>query len=1111
MKFTNELRGVKSRLLLFSVLLLIPVMMFAQSITVKGTVLDSAGEAVIGASVVEKGNPSNGTITDFDGKFTLAVSKGKRIVISFVGYETQEVDAVTGKELTITLQDDSQALEEVVVLGYSSRARKDLTGSVGSVSGVKIAAVPVTSAAVALQGKIAGVQVTTVDGAPGADINIRVRGGTSVTQSNDPLYIVDGFQVDNINDIPPTDIASIDVLKDASITAIYGAKGGNGVVVVTTKSAKAGKIQVSFNAHLSTSHLSKKLDLMNSAEFARYQYEWSACNGSRSSNAKFFLSNFGNPQDLDMYYSLPTHDWQDEVMGENPINYSTNVTIGGGTDKMRFTASLTQSEDKGIIMGSGVRRTNLNIKTAIDITKNLTLHINPKFTFRRDQGAGGDNIGTGGIIDVLRYRPTNGLREFGYIDPSYADPDEEALFTYTNPKSDIAINQQNKYAYNYTNAISLEWKPVKGLVLRTEATLSLNWKDQYRFWGALTGEGTKNNSLPVASIQKDQSFKYIWTNTASYGFSIKDKHNFSMLLGQEIYHSQNKKNFQKNRYFPRAFEAGQAWDNMGFGTPQESTSSLSTPDRTASFFGQASYNYNHKYLLSVTMRADGSTKFAPGNQWGYFPSVSGAWVLSEEKFMEDIKWIDQLKLRAAIGLAGNNRISDDMWRYLYTVNSTGGPGFGEATQFGEQWYGNQGGTTFANKNIKWETTLTRNLAADITLFNGRLTVTPEIYWNTTKDLLYKSDIPSATGYVSQMQNIGQVTNKGVELTISGDILSGRDYVLSANLSLGMNKMKVDKLNGTDNVIWDQNNRWKSSYNDYCLKVGDQVGLIYGFVYDGLYSMDEFYFDPTNNLQAVPWGSTAAENGTSKDAPIMDADGVEHPKTIINQISGDSNSGIATLPGKVKFKDLNGDGYITEDDRTVIGNTNPKVQGGFGLSGQWKGFDFAMNFNFMLDFDVNNATAYQLSSSESNKNKFYNVLSTFADKGWRYTRDGDGECLYKCYYIDGSLDMYRELNEGRTLWNPTDVTKKITHSYFIEDGSFLRCQDLTVGYTLPGNLTSKWGISKARFYVSASNLFIITGYSGYDPEVDIQTGLTCGMDYNRYPRSRSFVLGTNITF
>ena len=657
----------------------------------------------------------------------------------------------------------------------------------------------------------------------------------------------------------------------------------------------------------------------------------------------------------------------------------------------------------------------------------------------------------------------------------------------------------------------MEWKPIKGLVLRSEATIGLTWKDQYRFYGALTSEGQNNNSQPVANIQKDYTFKYIWTNTASYGFTLKNVHNISLLLGQEIYHSQNTKNVQKNRYFPRAFEADQAWANMGFGTPQESYTQLSTPDRTASFFGQASYNYNHKYLLSLTMRADGSTKFAPGNQWGYFPSISGAWVLSEENFLNDVEWIDQLKLRAAVGLAGNNRIDNDMWRYLYTVNSTGGPGFGESTQFGEQWYGNQGGTTFANKDIKWETTLTRNLAADITLFGGRLTVTPEVYWNTTKDLLYKSDIPSSVGYISQMQNIGQVTNKGIELSISGDILRGRDYVLSANLSLGMNKMKVDKLNGTDNVIWDQNSRWKSSYNDYCLKVGDQVGLIYGFVYDGLYSMDEFYFDPTNNLQAMPWGSTAAENGTSKDAPLVDENGVEHPKTVINEVSGSSNSGIATLPGKIKFKDLNGDGKITEDDRTVIGNTNPKVQGGFGVSGQWKNFDFAMNFNFMLDFDVNNATAYQLSSSEGNDKKFYNVLGTFADNGWRYTRDGDGECMYKCYFIDGSIDMYRQLNESRTLWNPTDVTQKITHSYFIEDGSFVRCQDLTIGYTLPEKLTSKMGISKARFYVSASNLFIITGYSGYDPEVDIQTGLTCGMDYNRYPRSRSFVFGTNITF
>lgn len=1098
-------------LALLAFMLLVPLGAFAQVVTVKGTILDSQGESVIGASVVEKGNAKNAAVTDLDGNFTLKVAKGKTLVISYIGMETQEVKAA--EKLNITMRDDTKAIDEVVVIGYGgSKARKDLTGSVGSVSGAKLAAVPVSSAAVALQGKISGVQVTTVDGQPGADVNIRVRGGTSVTQSNEPLYIVDGFQVENINDIPSSDIASIDVLKDASLTAIYGAKGGNGVVIVTTKSAKEGKVQVSFNGNLSVSSLAKKLDIMNAQDYVNYQYQWFACNGTRSSNAKFFKANFGNPYDLDMYSTLPSHDWQDEVIGENPISYSANVTIGGGSDKVKFNVSLTNSEDKGIILGSGVRRTNLNMKTNVKISDQLTLQINPKFTFRRDEGAGGKNIGTGGLIDVLKYRPTNGLREYGYIDPDYADPDEEELFTYTNPKSDIAINQLVKHSYNYSTGISLDWKPIKGLTLRTEGTIGLKWIDQSRFWGALTDEGQKHNSQPVAQLDDSFALSYMWTNTASYNFTLKDVHNFSLLLGQEIQHSQKRSKLMKNRYFPRTFSASDAWNNMEFGTPYNATTTLATADRTASFFGQVNYNYDHKYLLSGTFRADGSTKFAPGNQWGYFPSISGAWVISEEPFMKNVEWIDNLKIRAAFGLSGNNRIDNDMWRQLYAINSTGGPGFGEATQFGEQFYGNNGGAKFANRDIKWETTITRNIAADITLFGGRLTISPEFYWYTTKDLLYKSDVPSVIGYTSQMQNIGQVTSKGFELSISGDILQGKDYVLSANFSLGLNKKKIDKLNGTDNVVWDQNNDWKSSYNDYCLKVGDEVGLIYGFVYDGLYSFDEFYFDPLNNYQAMPWGSSAADNGTSKNcAPREDG-----YVTVINDVSGSSNSGIATLPGKIKFKDLNGDGRITEDDRTVIGNTNPRFQGGFGLSGQWKNFDFTANFTYMLDFDINNATAYALSSSAKNKEKFYNVLAKFKD-GWQYNDiTGDltgtkGDILYKLYYVDNGLDIYKRANKGRTLWNPTDVTTNITQSYFIEDGSFLRCNDITLGYTIPNKIMKKIGLTKARFYVSATNLFIITGYSGYDPEVDIQTGLTCGMDYNRYPRSRGFVFGTNITF
>ncbi|MCH3970338.1 MAG: TonB-dependent receptor [Prevotella sp.] len=1082
---------MNSKIPKFYVLLLLVTMCnlsgFAQTNIVKGIVKDVNNEPIIGASVVEKGNPSNGTVTDLDGKFKLQLKKGIIATISYVGMISQEIKAST-LDQNIILKEESGNLDEIVVLGYTSRARKDLTGSVGSISGAKLTEVPVASAAEALQGKIAGVQVTSVDGAPGSDINIRVRGSSSVTQSNEPLYIVDGFQTDNINNIPPSDIASIDVLKDASLTAIYGAKGGNGVVVVTTKSAKEGKISVSFNGRLSTAHLSKKLDLMNATQFVDYQYDRAAANGTRSSWAKQFRGNFGNPLDIDIYQRAHSYNWQDEVMGETPLNYMGNVTVGGGSEKIQFNTSLTQSNDDGIIMGSGVRRTNLNIKINVNLSKRLTLTLNPWFTFRRDIGAGGSNIGSGGIIDVLKYRPTNGLRDFAFWDPRTVDPDEEAIFQYTNPKNDIKTNVQKKHGYNYINQFSLNWNIFKGLNLRTEFSHNLLFSDLYRYYGPLTSVGQDNNSLPVAEITNYHKEAYTWTNTAIYDMSLNDMHNFEFLLGQEIYNNQYKQQFQENRYFPRSVEAQRAFDNMELGTPWQSTSFRSTPNRTASFFGQVSYNFNHKYLAAFTIRADGSTKFAPNHQWGYFPSISGAWVLSKEKFMKNIKWIDNMKIRASLGTSGNNNISDDLWRYLYTVSTTGGPGFGESTPNGEQYYSFGSGSQLVNPKVKWETTIKRNLAADISLFDGRLQITPEFYWNTTKDLLYQSDIPSTTGYTTQMQNIGQVSNHGIDITLNGDVLRGSDYILSANFTLGYNKMKIDKLNNTDNILWAQASNWKSSYNDYCLKVGNEVGLIYGFVYDGLYRPDEFTFDPNQDFLAVPKAGT-----------------------VINTVSNSTNSGEATLPGKIKFKDLDGDGKITENDRKVLGHTTPRVQGGFGLSGQWKDFDFNCDFTYMLDYDLYNATAYALSSATNSSSSFTNVLSKFSTHRWRYTDPNTGECLYKNYYIDGSVDMYKALNAKATLWNPADVTNNLINSYFVENASFLRCSDITIGYTLPNRWINKLGLTKLRIYVSGSNLFVITNYSGFDPEVNLEQGLTSGMDYNCYPRNRQFSFGVNLTF
>ncbi len=1084
----------------------------------KGNVTDANGEPVIGATVVEKGNPKNAAVTDFDGNFTIKVPASKKLVISSIGMVTQEVAA--GSNLKVVLQDDNAALEEVVVVGYTSKARKDLTGSVGSVSGAKLAVVPVSSAAEALQGKIAGVQITTVDGQPGADINIRVRGATSVTQSNNPLFIVDGFQVDNINDIPPTDIASIDVLKDASLTAIYGAKGGNGVVVVTTKSAKTGKVQVSFNGRLSVSSLARSMDLMNTFQFVDYQYDRAAANGTRSSWAKSFRGNFGNPKDNYLYRNEATNDWQNEVLGNHPVNYSSNVTIGGGNETTRFNLSLTQSEDKGIILGSGVRRTNVNFKLNTKVTKNLEFTYNPKISYRRDEGAGGDNIGSGGLIDVLRYRPTAGLREWG----SYEEMESEAdasNFLLTNPVSDISTNTQKKHSYSINNQFALKWTPVKGLILRTEGNYSFGFNDVERFygWQTSTAKASINQSKPVAMLTKTNSESYTWTNTATYDLTLKDKHNLSFLLGQEIYHSQYKQNKQSAHLFDTNIDAETALNNMALGQPYaEQTYTLrSTADRTASFFGQVSYNYMHKYLLAGTFRADGSTKFAPGNQWGYFPSISGAWVINEENFLKDVKWIDQLKLRAAFGLAGNNNISNDLWRFLYGTGTTGGPAFGESTTGGELYYNIP--SKYPNKDIKWETTITRNLAMDISLFSGRLTVTPEIYWNTTRDLLYSSTIPSVSGYTSQMQNIGKVANNGWELTVNGDILRGRDYVLSGNFTLGHNKMTIKELNASDGntPLYNTAGKWKSSKeNDYIMQVGGELGLFYGFVYDGLYDFDEFYYPEASSYLATP-NNKATLNGLLIGGTVTDG----YEGNTGNGIFSSSNSGYSTLPGKIKLKDLNGDGQIDENDMTVIGNTNPKWQGGFGISGQWKNFDFTANFTYMLDFDLYNATAYALSASSGSQYQFYNVYSKFADKRWRYTapegftdyggHNITGENIYKNTYIDGALNLYRAMNADASLWNPADVVNNVLFSYFVEDGSFIRCTDVTVGYTLPNLITKKIGIEKVRAYVSASNLFILTNYSGYDPEIDIQSGLTPSMDYNRYPRSRTFSFGVNVTF
>lgn len=1062
---------------------------WAQNDIVKGKVLDSAGEPVIGASVVEKDNTRNATVTDLDGNFSLSIKKGGNAVVSYIGMVSQEIKP--GSDRTIVLQDEEGLINEIVVIGYSSRARKDLTGSVGSVSGTQLVKVPVASAAEALQGKIAGVQVSTVDGAPGADINIRVRGGTSVNADNSPLFIVDGFQVDNINDIPPTDIQSLDVLKDASLTAIYGSRGGNGVVVVTTKSAHAGKIKVDFNTYAQARRLAGKLEMLDAYEFVRYQQDYTVGSNSR---AYQFRNDYGNPNDLDIYKNAVTHDWQDELMGGTPLTQMYNVTVQGGSESVRFNTSLTHHDERGVVSGSGVRRTNMNTKIDINISPKVSLLINPRFTYRRDLGAGGNGIGTGGIVGVLRYRPTNGLREYIVRADKTISYSEEKYWELSSPMDDIDQNYQLKHSYTFTNQASLTYKIIKGLTFKTDIAQAWSFGDNNRFYGYLTSTGISNNDLSVAQITNTRKFSYSWTNTLNYDLTLQNDHNLSFLLGHEMTNSQTTTNYQSSRYFSQTISPRQAFDNMGLGSAYESTSSKTTPNRMLSYFGQVNYNYDHKYLASVTFRADGSTRFSEKNRWGYFPSVSAGWVISKENFMRGIKAVSNLKLRASYGLSGNNNIGEDQWRYLYSITSNGGPSWNETTDDGENYYANSGGSTFTNNKIKWETTIQRNVAIDLGVFNDRVTITPEVYWNTTKDLLYKCLIPRTTGYQYQWQNVGQTSGKGFELTINANIIQKKDFSLDANLTMGYNKTVVDKLNGEDTELWTTSSLWSSNSNDFCLKVGKEVGLIYGYVYDGIYTFEGFH---RNGFNYEP------DEGT---------------------VNCDALYG--TYPGRPKFKDLNGDGVVNEEDRTVIGNTNPRLQGGFGISGRWKNFDFNADFVYFLNYDVLNATAYDLSSAYgSSQTDPKNVLAKFDyNSRWVYFADvyltnsdgttylyNSGEMLISNSQHIEYLDIYETINANKTLWNPNDITSRYTHSYFVEDASFLRLQALTVGYTLPTRITKRWGIERLRVYFTGSNLFCITNYSGYDPEVDIQSGLTPSVDYNRYPRSHGYLFGLNVSF
>ena len=876
---------------IFSCLLFFVVL--AQDRQVKGKITDESGAPIPGVTVAAAGSKT-GTQTDKDGNFTLTVSGSANVVLSFssVGYKTSSISTDGKTPVTVQLEKLAKLEEEVVVVGYTTVKKKDLTGATSSMSGKEIEKIPVTNVAEAMTGRMAGVQVTTTDGAPGAEIVIRVRGGGSVTQDNSPLYIVDGFPVSSINDIAPTDIVNIDILKDASSAAIYGARGANGVVIITTKSAKGGKTVVSFNSYFQGRTLPKKLEVMSPYEFVLAQYEYARIRSQ--SEVDNFSKYFGVYQDLELYKAQKGTDWQEELFGGVAISQQHNVSLTGGTDKTKFSFSVTHNNDDGILVGSGYKRTYMNFKLNHEISRKFKFEMASRFTNIEIDGAGTSGGSTLRISDGINTRPVNGIADQIIIDPTGPDDDyEQFLKNLVNPIELAAQDYRKKIDKSFNNSVALSWNVLNNLLFRSEFTLNLGYGDSKRYYGPLTGESKNNGgNLPLGEITQYNNMSYRWANTLKYKVKTGSDHDLNLLIGQEVLAGKVKSNFNRSEGFDVSLPPERLFANMALGVPDRYETFEGPGDNLLSFFGQAFYQYKGKYLLTLTGRADASSKFAPDNRWGIFPAAAFAWRVSQEDFMKGVSFVSDLKLRISYGEAGNNRIINDLWRRTYRINTSRPIGFGDVPQA----YWGAASTILVNPDLRWETTITRNIGLDFGLFNNRLSGTLEVYRNTTKDLLVQSDIPTTTGYTTQMRNIGQTSNKGVELTLNGAIISKKDFQLTGSFNIGINRAKIDQLDGVNEKPFSSN--WAGTdlktQDDYRLYVGQTVGLIYGYVNDGYYKPEDFSsYNPTTRVYTL-------QPGIPNIGTFM--------------------GGISLRPGVMKLKDLDSNGIINAADRQVIGST-----------------------------------------------------------------------------------------------------------------------------------------------------------------------------------------------
>ena len=1059
----------KSKLILIIALNLLLFSTTVQSQNVvRGTVMDEKGETLPGVNVKIK-DSKTGTVTDFNGKFSLKTEKqGDVLVVSYLGYETKEINADKSKPMQIELKEEVRALNEIMVVGYQDIKKKDLTGSVAKANLDDMLKAPVASFDQALAGRIAGVSVSSSEGTPGGTMNIVIRGNNSLTQENSPLYVIDGFPVEDpaaANSINPNDIESVDILKDASATAIYGARGANGVVIISTKKGKIGAPVLSYNGDFGVQRVTRKIPMMNAYEFVKLQEEMFSTTDMAGPYGYYQTYN-GKTYSLEDYKNVEQYDWQDLIF-QDAMQQSHNVGLTGGTSDIRYNGSISYFDQDGVVISSNFNRLQGRFSTQVqhwkfkfNITANYSKSVYSGNSPSQSSYSGMNNL----FYSVWGYRPvtTPNYDINTLIENNTDDGIDPAVDYRFNPIMSLK-NEYNVKTNTYSGYNGFfEYDIMKGLKLKVSGGYTSDNRVGEIFWNSKTRGGMPTSTQKTnASYSNSDRITWLNENILTYQTNIKKKHFFNSMIGLTIQDSKLKTYSMQSILIPNE-SLGMA--GMGQGTPS-TMSSVFADWSMLSYLGRINYNYKSKYYLTASFRADGSSKFAKENRFGYFPSLSAAWTFTQEKFMSASKEIlNNGKMRLSWGSTGNNRVSEyDTYARILMQQSAYGTGTGLYDVFHGVYPVNNSLSNIGailsglpNKELKWETTSQTNIGIDLALLNDRINFTFDWYNKITSDLLLRASLPLSTGFASAMKNIGKVQNQGLEFTLNTVNVKTKNFKWTTNFNIAFNRNKVLELSENQtalltNAAFDQN----YISPNYIAKIGYPIGMMYGYMYEGTYKLEDFN---------ISNGSYTLKSG-------------------IPRYISETN----TKPGYPRYADLNEDGVIDTKDQTFIGRGEPIHAGGITNNFDYAGFDLSVFFQWSYGADILNANRL-LFESGFNRRANLNQFASYVDR-WTFENP--------------------ESDIPRVSSSPSNT---VFSTRVIEDGSYLRLKTVSLGYTLQKKILERYKIEKVRVFVSAQNLYTLTNFSGYDPEVSVRnSAITPGLDFSAYPRAFTMNMGVNVVF